>query len=57
MGWMPAPLDISMAFNLDYRKTKSQKINKKRYLFDFNVGYIATVFLGTFCKSWCTCNV
>ena len=35
-----------MAFNLGYRKNKTQKITKKDSLFDFNVGYIATVFLG-----------
>ena len=43
MGWMPAPLDISI---WPLEKTKSQKITKKDTLFDFNVGYIATVFLG-----------
>ena len=47
MGWMPAPLDISIWHSIwTKEKTKSQKISKKDTLFDFNVGYIATVFLG-----------
>lgn len=47
MGWMPAPLDISIWHSIwAIEKTKSQKITKKDTLFDFNVGYIATVFLG-----------
>ena len=47
MGWMPAPLDISIWHSIwTIEKTKSQKITKKDTLFDFNVGYIATVFLG-----------
>ena len=47
MGWMPAPLDISIWHSIwAIEKTKNQKITKKDSLFDFNVGYIATVFLG-----------
>ena len=47
MGWMPAPLDISIWHSIwAIEKTKTQKITKKDSLFDFNVGYIATVFLG-----------
>ena len=47
MGWMPAPLDISIWHSIwTIEKTKSQKISKKDTLLDFNVGYIATVFLG-----------
>ena len=46
-GWMPAPLDISIWHSIwAIEKTKTQKITKKDSLFDFNVGYIATVFLG-----------
>ena len=46
MGWMPAPLDISIWHSIwAIEKTKTQKITKKDSLFDFNVGYIATVFL------------
>jgi len=47
MGWMPAPLDISIWHSIwAIEKNKTQKITKKDSLFDFNVGYIATVFLG-----------
>lgn len=51
MGWMPAPLDISIWNSLwTIEKTKTQegdeKTDTKSALFDFNVGYIATVILG-----------
>jgi len=47
MGWMPAPLDISIWHSIwALEKNKSQRMTKKDSLFDFNVGYIATVFLG-----------
>ena len=47
LGWMPAPLDISIWHSIwAIEKNKTQKITKKDSLFDFNVGYIATVFLG-----------
>ena len=47
LGWMPAPLDISIWHSIwAIEKNKTQKITKKDTLFDFNVGYIATVFLG-----------
>ena len=47
MGWMPAPLDISIWHSIwTLEKRKSQKINIKDSFFDFNVGYIATVILG-----------
>ena len=48
MGWMPAPLDISVWHSL--WSLEKQKTNKnftyKSSLFDFNVGYIGTVILG-----------
>jgi Mn2+/Fe2+ NRAMP family transporter len=45
LGWMPAPLDISIWHSIwAIEKNKTQKITKKDSLFDFNVGYIATVF-------------
>ena len=48
MGWMPAPLDISVWHSL--WALEKQKDNKtyttKSSLFDFNVGYFATIFLG-----------
>ena len=47
MGWMPAPLDISIWHSIwALEKNKNQKITNKEGLFDFNVGYLATVILG-----------
>ena len=47
MGWMPAPLDISIWHSIwTLEKKKSQKITAKESLFDFNVGYLVTVILG-----------
>jgi Mn2+/Fe2+ NRAMP family transporter len=47
MGWMPAPLDISIWHSIwTLEKNKNQKITYKDTFFDFNVGYIATVILG-----------
>lgn len=48
MGWMPAPLDISIWQSI-WTKEKlkiDNKINYKTSVFDFNVGYLTTVFLG-----------
>ena len=47
MGWMPAPLDISIwhsMWTLEKKKI-SQDINPSQSRFDFNVGYITTTFL------------
>ncbi len=47
LGWMPAPLDISIwhsIWTLEKNKTKA-KNTLKESLFDFNVGYIATIIL------------
>ena len=48
MGWMPAPLDISIWHSLwSLEKTKiDSKANPKSALFDFNIGYIMTIILG-----------
>ena len=47
MRWMPAPLDISIWHSIwTLEKKKSQKITAKESIFDFNVGYLATVILG-----------
>ena len=47
MGWMPGPLDISVWHSIwTLEKNKEKKLTKKDSIFDFNVGYIATVFLG-----------
>lgn len=48
LGWMPAPLDISIwqsIWSLEKEKTTLQKIEPKQAIFDFNVGYIGTIFL------------
>ncbi|GAA3564504.1 Nramp family divalent metal transporter [Snuella lapsa] len=48
MGWMPAPLDVSVWQSLwAIEKNKESKTyTTKKALFDFNVGYISTIFLG-----------
>lgn len=49
LGWMPAPLDVSIWHSLwaiEKRKARKSSFNISRARFDFNVGYIATVFLG-----------
>ena len=49
MGWMPAPLDISIWHSLwaiEKKKNSRKKIKLKESIFDFNVGYLTTVFLG-----------
>ena len=47
LGWMPAPLDISIWHSIwTLEKNKmSTKNSLKESLFDFNVGYIATIIL------------
>jgi Mn2+/Fe2+ NRAMP family transporter len=48
MGWMPAPLDISIWHSLwSLEKQKNETSFKtKSALFDFNIGYITTLILG-----------
>ena len=49
MGWMPAPLDISVwhsIWTLEKSKNSPKTISINEGLFDFNVGYGATIFLG-----------
>ena len=49
LGWMPAPLDISIWHSIwSVEKSKSTfiKIKPKDAIFDFNVGYIGTLILG-----------
>ena len=48
LGWMPAPLDISIwhsIWTLEKNKSQQKKTTLKESLFDFNVGYIATTLL------------
>ena len=48
MGWMPAPLDISIWHSLwaNEKQKTNANIQPKDALFDFNVGYLGTVILG-----------
>ncbi len=48
MGWMPAPIDISVwhsIWALEKKKLNEGEMNLKSALFDFNVGFIGTGFL------------
>ena len=48
MGWMPAPMDISIWHSIwviEKRQTLNNKLSVKDGLFDFNVGYFTTVVL------------
>ena len=48
MGWMPAPLDISVFHSLwtiEKRKDDGE-FNTKSAIFDFNIGYLSTIVLG-----------
>lgn len=49
LGWMPAPLDISIwhsLWTLEKDKATFEKIKPKQAVFDFNIGYIGTLFMG-----------
>jgi len=49
LGWMPAPLDVSIwqsLWAIEKQKDTSLKFNTKQAIFDFNIGFIATLFLG-----------
>ena len=48
LGWMPAPLDISVIQSLwAIEKMKDESTyDTKRSIFDFNIGYFGTIVLG-----------
>ncbi|MGB1171108.1 MAG: Nramp family divalent metal transporter [Flavobacteriaceae bacterium] len=49
MGWMPAPMDISIwhsLWTLEKKRSVRDNLNLSEGLFDFKVGYWTTVFLG-----------
>ena len=49
LGWMPAPLDVSIwhsIWSVEKDKNNETKIKPKEAIFDFNVGYFSTFFLG-----------
>ena len=48
MGWMPAPLDLSIwqsIWTLE-KKKKEENIKNSDVIFDFNIGYLTTIILG-----------
>ena len=48
LGWMPAPLDISIwqsIWSLEKERATLKKTTTKQAIFDFNVGYVGTIFL------------
>ncbi|RXP57661.1 divalent metal cation transporter [Lutibacter sp. HS1-25] len=49
LGWMPAPLDVSIwqsLWAIEKQKDKTNQYNTKQAIFDFNIGYAGTLFLG-----------
>ena len=49
LGWMPAPLDVSVWHSLwavEKKKDSGSDFDNKRALFDFNIGFLVTIFLG-----------
>jgi len=49
LGWMPAPLDVSIwhsIWSIEKDKTTILKTKPKDAVFDFNIGYVGTLFLG-----------
>ena len=49
MGWMPAPMDISIwhsLWTIEKNKELGSEVTMKESLFDFNVGYWVTLILG-----------
>ncbi|WGH76541.1 Nramp family divalent metal transporter [Tenacibaculum tangerinum] len=49
LGWMPAPLDISIwhsLWSVEKDKTTFERIKPKQAIFDFNIGYIGALSLG-----------
>ena len=48
LGWMPAPLDVSIwqsLWAIEKQKNNSN-FNTEKSIFDFNIGYVITLFLG-----------
>jgi len=49
LGWMPAPLDVSIwqsLWAIEKQKETGASFNTKQSIFDFNIGFFATLFLG-----------
>jgi Mn2+/Fe2+ NRAMP family transporter len=50
LGWMPAPLDVSIwqsLWAIEKQKDKTNNYNTKQAILDFNIGFIATLILGS----------
>lgn len=51
LGWMPAPLDVSIwqsLWAIEKQKQVQQAFNTKQAIFDFNIGFATTLILGFF---------
>ena len=51
LGWMPAPLDVSIwqsLWALEKQKDKTTKFDTKQAIFDFNIGFLSTLVMGIF---------
>ncbi|MDX1830161.1 MAG: Nramp family divalent metal transporter [Lutibacter sp.] len=49
LGWMPAPLDVSIwqsLWAIEKQKETGASFNTKQSIFDFNIGFFTTLFLG-----------
>jgi Mn2+/Fe2+ NRAMP family transporter len=49
LGWMPAPLDVSIwqsLWAIEKQKDKSNDFNTRQAIFDFNIGFLGTLILG-----------
>lgn len=49
MGWMPAPLDVSVwhsLWTIEKQNSSTEKRSPKTAVVDFNIGYLATILLG-----------
>jgi Mn2+/Fe2+ NRAMP family transporter len=49
LGWMPAPVDVSIwhsIWSVEKNKISISRTTPKEAIFDFNVGYIGTLFMG-----------
>lgn len=49
LGWMPAPLDVSIwqsLWAIEKQKNKTTLFTPKLAIFDFNIGYVTTLILG-----------
>ncbi|MHB1197612.1 MAG: NRAMP family divalent metal transporter [Lutibacter sp.] len=51
LGWMPAPLDVSIwqsLWALEKQKDKTTEFGTKQAIFDFNIGFLSTLVIGIF---------